>query len=54
MAFLENPDDRGRPKEVERGRQVRGLLLLAVAAIVFAILRAGMHNVFTRGWWRFW
>ena len=34
--------------------QVRGLLLLAVAAIVFAIFRAGVHNVFTRGWWRLW
>lgn len=34
--------------------QVRGLLLLALAAILFAILRAGIHNVFTPGWWRFW
>jgi hypothetical protein len=42
------------PGQVERRRQVRGLLLLAVAAIVFAILRAGIHNVFTRGWWRLW
>jgi hypothetical protein len=42
------------PEQVERRRQVRGLLLLAVAAIVFAILRAGIHNVFTRGWWRLW
>jgi hypothetical protein len=41
-------------KDVERRRQVRGLLLLAIAAIVFAILRAGIHNVFTRGWWRLW
>jgi ferric-dicitrate binding protein FerR (iron transport regulator) len=42
------------PEQVERRRQVRGLLLLAAAAIVFAILRAGVHNVFTRGWWRLW
>lgn len=38
----------------ERRRQVRGLLLLAIAAIVFAILRAGVHRVFTVGWWRLW
>ena len=30
------------------------LLLLAVAAIVFAILRAGPHRVFNHGWWRLW
>ena len=38
----------------ERRRQVRGLLLLAIAAIAFAILRAGVHRVFTVGWWRLW
>jgi hypothetical protein len=38
----------------ERRRQVRGLLLLALAAIAFAILRAGVHRVFTIGWWRLW
>jgi len=42
------------PEHLERRRQVRGLLLLAVAAIVFAILRAGIHRVFTPGWWRLW
>jgi hypothetical protein len=39
----------------ERVRQVRGLLLLAFAVLVFIILRAGVHNVFTpAGWWRLW
>jgi hypothetical protein len=38
----------------ERRRQVRGLLWLALAVLIFAILRAGAHNVFTRGWWRLW
>ena len=38
----------------ERRSQIRGLLLLALAAIVFAILRAGFHRVFTVGWWRLW
>lgn len=41
-------------EQIERRRQVRGLLLLAAAAIVFAILRAGWHRVFTAGWWRLW
>ncbi len=46
--------DSKTPEQLERRRQVRGLLILAVAAIVFAIFRAGVHNVFTRGWWRLW
>jgi len=41
-------------EQVERRRQVRGLLLLALAAIAFAILRAGGYRVFTVGWWRLW
>jgi len=41
-------------EQLERRRQIRGLLLLALAAIVFAILRAGAHRVFTIGWWRLW
>jgi hypothetical protein len=41
-------------EQTERRRQLRGLLLLAAAALVFAILRAGIHHVFTRGWWRLW
>ena len=42
------------PRQLERRRQVRGLLFLALAAIAFAILRAGVHRVFTVGWWRLW
>jgi hypothetical protein len=42
------------PTHLERRRQVRGLLLLAIAAVLFAIFRAGIHNVFTRSWWRLW
>jgi hypothetical protein len=42
------------PTNLERRRQIRGLLLLALAAIAFAIFRAGIHNVFTRAWWRLW
>jgi hypothetical protein len=42
------------PEEIERRRQVRGLLWLAVAALGFAIARAAMHgglrSVFPHGW----
>jgi hypothetical protein len=38
----------------ERARHVRGLVLLAVAVLVFAVLRAGVHRVFAPGWWRLW
>ena len=34
--------------------EVTGFTFLAIAAIVFAILRAGVHLVFTVGWWRLW
>jgi hypothetical protein len=37
-----------------RRRQVRGLLLIALAVLVFSILRSGVHRVFTVGWWRLW
>jgi hypothetical protein len=42
------------PANLERRRQIRGLLLLAIAAMAFAISRVGIHNVFTCGWWRLW
>lgn len=49
------PDDLDRNQlDRERRRQIRGLLLLATSAIVFAIFRAGLHRVFTLGWWRLW
>lgn len=41
-------------EDVERRRQVRGLLLVVLAAIVFAVLRAGTHRIFAVGWWRLW
>jgi hypothetical protein len=39
---------------VERRRQMRGLLILAVLVIVFSIARAGAGRVFPHGWWRVW
>jgi len=50
----ETPTAMTTPTNLERRRHIRGLLLLAIAAILFAILRAGLHNVFTHDWWRVW
>jgi hypothetical protein len=41
-------------EQQERTRQLRGLVLLAVAVIVFSALRFGVHRIFTPGWWRLW
>jgi hypothetical protein len=41
-------------RQRERRMQVRGLLLLAAAVLVFSIWRAGVLRVFTPGWWRLW
>jgi hypothetical protein len=41
-------------REAERRRQIRGLLLLAAVILIFSLLRSGLHNVFTPGWWRVW
>ena len=43
-----------KTEQLERRRQLRGLILLAIAVIAFTVLRAGMHRVFTPGWWRLW
>ena len=51
MAWLRELGGRER---VERVRQARGLALLAIAILLFAILRFGVHRVFTVGWWRLW
>lgn len=49
----------GRPpiilrRNAERRSQIRGLLLLAIAAILFTLARYGFHRAFTPGWWRLW
>jgi hypothetical protein len=41
-------------REQLRKRQISGLLLIAAAILVIALLRADPHNLFPRGWWRFW
>jgi hypothetical protein len=47
-------EERTKTMQLLRRRQVRGSLLLAGAALLFAILRAGVHRVFGLGWWRLW
>ena len=41
-------------EQVERRRQVRGLIVLAVVVLVWSVARAGVDRVFTQGWWRLW
>lgn len=50
----QTPNHRATPLQQERRRQVRGSLLLAAVALLFAITRAGLHHAFTPGWWRLW
>jgi hypothetical protein len=41
-------------RQTERRRQIRGLFLLAIVILIFSLLRTGVHNIFTPGWWRLW
>ncbi len=50
----ENNERVSGPLAQERASQTRGLLILALAAILIAILRAGLHNAFPAHWWRSW
>jgi hypothetical protein len=47
-------ENRKKTLQSLRRSQVRGSLWLAGAALLFAILRAGVHHVFGPGWWRLW
>jgi hypothetical protein len=38
----------------ERRRQLRSLLVIALVVLLFSLYRAGLHNVFTPGWWHLW
>ncbi|WP_263367509.1 hypothetical protein [Edaphobacter bradus] len=48
------PQSSSQDEQQERRRQLRGLIFLAMAVLVFSLLRAGIHHVFTPGWWRVW
>jgi hypothetical protein len=41
-------------RQTERRRQIRGLLFVAIVILIFSLLRAGTHTIFTSGWWRLW
>ena len=41
-------------REQLRKRQVYGLLLIAAVILAVALMRANLHDVFPRGWWRVW
>jgi hypothetical protein len=41
-------------EHVERLRQLRGLLVLALLVVAFSIARAGVDRVFPHDWWRVW
>jgi hypothetical protein len=43
---------RSAGRERLRRQQVVGLLLIAAAILVFALLRADWHALFPPGWWR--
>ena len=48
------PSLQSNAQQHERRRQLRGLMLLAVAVLLFSIFRKGIHIVFPPGWWRLW
>jgi|GEM_PF-6790541 hypothetical protein len=37
-----------------RKRQILGLLVLAAAVLMIAVLRAPAHTIFPHGWWHVW
>jgi hypothetical protein len=53
-ARAERAEHLSRRSTLERRSVARGLILLAVAALVFSIWRAGLDRVFVPGWWRQW
>ena len=41
-------------EQIERRRQLRGLLILALIVIALSIARAGLGRVFPPSWWHLW
>ena len=50
----ENDSSATLRRHAERRRQLRGLILLALVAAVFLVVRFGAARVFSAGWWRLW
>jgi hypothetical protein len=53
-ARAEQQEHRNKRELLERRSVVRGLIVLAVVALVFSVARAGLDRVFVHGWWRQW
>ena len=53
-ARVERQEHRSEREVRERRSVVRGLILLAMVALVLSIARAGLNRVFVHGWWRQW
>jgi hypothetical protein len=51
---VELREHRSAREALERRSVVRGLVVLAVVALVASIARAGLDRVFVHGWWRQW
>jgi hypothetical protein len=54
QARAERQEHRSKRELLERRSVVRGLIVLAVVALVFSVARAGLDRVFVHGWWRQW
>lgn len=39
------------PRDRERRMQIAGLLIIALAVLVFTVWRAGWHSIVPRNWW---
>lgn len=53
-ARAERQEHRSKREVLERRSVVRGLILLALVALIFGVARAGLDRVFVHGWWRQW
>lgn len=53
-ARAERQEHRSKREVLERLSVVRGLIVLAVVALMFSVARAGLDRVFVQGWWRQW
>jgi len=53
-AQVERQEHRTEREVLERRSVVRGLIVLAVVALLVSVARAGLDRVFVHGWWRQW
>jgi len=46
--------DEPTPENIQRKRQIIGLLLIALIVLIASVWRAGLASIFPPGWWRLW